>query len=61
MLRMMTEMPPGTIGFETVGEVDDDDWEDTVEPILRREIAEGRKVRLLYVLGPETPRSRVMP
>jgi hypothetical protein len=54
MLRMMTDMPAGTIGFETVGEVDDDDWEYTVEPVLRREIADGRKVRLLYVLGPET-------
>ena len=54
MFRMITEMPAGTIGFETVGEVDDDDWEATVEPMLRKEIAEGRKVRLLYVLGPET-------
>ena len=54
MLRQMTDMPAGTIGFEAVGEVDDDDWEDAVEPVLRREIADGRKVRLLYVLGPES-------
>ena len=54
MLRQLKDMPVGTIGFEAVGEVEDDDWEDTVEPVLRREIAEGRKVRLLYVLGPET-------
>src|SRR2546423_15230809 len=53
MLRQMSEMPAGTIGFEAVGEVEDDDWEDTVEPLLREEIAEGRKVRLLYVMGPE--------
>jgi hypothetical protein len=46
-------MPAGTIGFEAVGEVDDDDWEETVEPVLRREAAENRKVRLLYLLGPE--------
>ena len=52
MLRRMKDMPVGTIGFEAVGEVEDDDWEDTVEPVLREEIAEGRKVRLLYVLGP---------
>jgi hypothetical protein len=51
MLRRMSSMPAGTIGFEAVGEVDDDDWEETVEPVLRREIAEGRKVRLLYLLG----------
>jgi hypothetical protein len=54
MLREMTDLPVGTIGFEAVGEVEDDDWEDTVEPVLRREIAEGRKVRLLYLIGPET-------
>src|SRR5829696_10151112 len=53
MLRAMTDMPPGTIGFQAVGEVEDDDWEEAVEPVLRREIAEGRKVRLLYLLGPE--------
>ncbi len=43
----------GTIGFEAIGEVEDDDWERAVEPVLRGEIAEGRKVRLLYLLGPE--------
>jgi hypothetical protein len=51
MLRAMSEMPPGTIGFEARGEVEDDDWEHTVEPVLRREIADGHKVKLLYVLG----------
>jgi hypothetical protein len=50
----MTDMPVGTIGFEAVGDVEDDDWEETVEPVLRQEIAEGRKVRLLYLLGPAT-------
>jgi hypothetical protein len=54
MLRRITDMPAGTIGFEAVGEVEDDDWQDSVEPVLREEIAEGRKVRLLYLLGPET-------
>jgi len=53
MLRRMTDMPAETIGFEAVGEVEDDDWEHMVEPVLRREIAEGHKVRLLYLLGPD--------
>ncbi|MFZ1924948.1 MAG: STAS/SEC14 domain-containing protein [Solirubrobacteraceae bacterium] len=44
-------MPAGTIGFEAVGEVEDDDWEETVEPVLRQEIAAGRNVRLLYLIG----------
>jgi hypothetical protein len=53
VLRRMHDMPVGTIGFEAVGEVEDDDWEETVEPVLRREIATGAKLRLLYLLGPE--------
>ena len=53
MLRRMSDLPPGTIGFEAIGEVEDDDWEDAVEPVLRQEIAAGRKVRLLYLLGAE--------
>lgn len=53
MLRRISDMPAGTIGFEAVGEVEDDDWEEAVEPVLRREIADGRNVRLLYVYGPE--------
>ena len=52
MLRPITDMPPGTRGFEAVGELDDDDWEDAVEPVLRADIASGQKVRLLYLLGP---------
>lgn len=52
MLRRMTDMPGGTIGFEAVGKVEDDDWEEAVEPVLRQEIAEGRNVRLLYLIGP---------
>jgi hypothetical protein len=53
MLRRMSDMPAGTFGFEAVGEVEDDDWEEAVEPVLRREMAEGQKIRLLYLLGPE--------
>src|SRR5215471_361977 len=53
MLRPMSDMPVGTIGFEAIGELEDDDWEKTVEPVLRREIAADRKVRLLYLLGAE--------
>ena len=44
MLRRIRDMPSGTLGFEAVGKVEDDDWEDAVEPVLRSEIAEGEKV-----------------
>jgi hypothetical protein len=52
MLHQMTDMPAGTLGFEARGEVEDDDFEHVVEPVLRREIANGQKVRLLYLVGP---------
>jgi hypothetical protein len=53
MLQAIDDMPTGTIGFRAIGEVDDDDWERAVEPVLRREAADGRKLRLLYLLGPD--------
>jgi hypothetical protein len=53
MLKQIPDMPVGTIGFEAIGKVEDDDFEHAVEPVLRGEIAAGRKIRLLYLLGPE--------
>jgi hypothetical protein len=51
MLRRIEDMPVGTVGFERIGEVEDDDWEHVVEPVLRQVIADGGKIRLLYLLG----------
>jgi hypothetical protein len=53
MLRRIPDMPAGTVGFEAIGKVEDDDFEHAVEPVLRAEIAAGRKIRLLYLLGAE--------
>ena len=52
MLRKIYDMPAGTLGFEAVGDVDDDDVEDVLAPALRNWTAERGKIRLLYVLGP---------
>src|SRR3954466_12130794 len=52
MLQRMKDMPAGTIGFEAIGEVEDDDWGGAAEPLLRERIAAGEKVRLLYLMGP---------
>ena len=51
MLKRIYDMPAGTLGFEAVGEVDDDDIEDVLAPALRQWVADHGKVRLLYVLG----------
>jgi hypothetical protein len=53
MLQAIDDMPAGTVGFKAIGEVDDDDWERAVEPVLRQQAADGRGIRLLYLLGPE--------
>jgi hypothetical protein len=51
MLKKIYNMPAGTLGFEAVGEVNDDDVEKVLAPALRRWMAERGKIRLLYVLG----------
>jgi len=47
MLRRIDNMPAGTIGFEAIGDVEDDDWEEVVEPTLKEWIGKGDKVRML--------------
>jgi hypothetical protein len=51
MLRKIHDMPAGTLGFEAVGEVDDDEIEKVLSPVLRDWVAERGKIRLLYLLG----------
>ena len=51
MLKKIYNMPAGTLGFEAVGEVDDDDVEKVLAPALRQWVATRGKIRLLYVLG----------
>ena len=53
MFKQMFDMPPGTVGFEAVGDIDDDDFEDVVAPVLRQQIASGHNLRVLYLLGPQ--------
>ena len=51
MLTRIHDMPAGTLGFEAVGEVDDDDVEKVLVPALTQWVAQRGKIRLLYVLG----------
>jgi hypothetical protein len=52
MLRAITDLPTGVIGFEAVGEVHSDDYRDVLRPAIDAAAAAG-PVRLVYVLGPE--------
>ncbi len=50
MITPITDMPPGTIGFEATGEVTAGDYEKVLAPALRSAVEAG-SVRLLYLLG----------
>jgi hypothetical protein len=48
MLEVLTGLPDGVIGFEAVGTVHSDDYEQTLIPALE---AADQPLRLVYVLG----------
>ena len=50
MIKIIENMPPGTIGLEAVGKVTDDDYRDVLVPAVSTAL-ERNDVRLLYVLG----------
>ena len=49
MIKVIENMPAGTIGFEASGKVTDDDYETVLVPAVRAALEAG-EVRLLYVL-----------
>lgn len=51
MIKPLSDLPHNVVGFEAVGEVHSDDYENTLLPLLDAAIADSGKVRLLYVLG----------
>jgi hypothetical protein len=46
-------MPAGVIGLEAVDDVEKEDYENLIVPLIDKAIAESGKVRLVYVLGHE--------
>ena len=50
MIKVIDNMPPGTIGLEAVGKVTEDDYRDVLVPAVVAALERG-DVRLLYVLG----------
>ena len=53
MIRLLSGMPAGVLGFEAIDDVEKEDYENVVVPVVNKAIAEHGKVRLVYVLGPE--------
>lgn len=53
MIRILSDMPAGVLGFEAVDDVEQEDYEHVLVPALENAIAEHGKVRAVYVLGKE--------
>ncbi len=53
MFRPIFDLPPGVIGYSAVGKVTADDYGKVLIPEIEAKIAEGGKLRFLYVAGPE--------
>ena len=52
-MQLIEDLPDDVVGVRADGEVDDDDYEDVLEPAIADRLTRHDKVRLLYVLGPE--------
>ena len=53
MLETITDLPKGIEGVKAVGEVSKEDYEHAFVPMLARARREGRRIRVLYQIGPE--------
>jgi hypothetical protein len=53
MIRVIDNMPPGTLGLEAVGKVTADDYRDVLAPAVEQEAVDGKGLRVMYVLGEE--------
>lgn len=53
MIRVLSDMPPGVLGLEAVDDVEKEDYDNVVVPVVEQAIEQHGKVRLVYVLGHE--------
>ena len=52
MVELIPDMPPGTLGFRVSGHLTREDYGVLVPP-LREAVEAGRRLRVLYAIGPE--------
>jgi hypothetical protein len=50
MIETLDDMPPGTLGFLAKGEIEREDYDDVLVPALRAALADGGRLRALYVI-----------
>ena len=53
MFRPIFELPAGVIGYSAVGKISHDDYNKVLIPEIEAKIAEGGKLRFLFLAGPE--------
>ncbi|HEY2654029.1 MAG TPA: STAS/SEC14 domain-containing protein [Solirubrobacteraceae bacterium] len=49
MIELLTDMPPGTVGFRVAGKIEREDYDNVLRPELERALKAG-KLRTLYVI-----------
>jgi hypothetical protein len=50
MVERLQDMPPGTLGFRATGQITREDYADVLVPELHKALAEGGRLRTLYVI-----------
>lgn len=53
MLERLTDLPPGIDGVKATGKVSKHDYDEVMEPLINTARCEGRRLRLLYEIGPD--------
>jgi len=53
MIRIMSELPLGVLGFEAVGKVTAQDYQTVMMPEVEQVIDDGERLRVIYYLGPD--------
>ena len=53
MMERIPGLPDNVVGVRATGEVEDDDYEDVLDPAIAEALQTHDKIRLLYVLGEE--------
>ena len=53
MAEVILDMPPGTLGFRVSGRLTRDDYAEVLVAPLREAVEAGRRLRVLYAIGPE--------
>ena len=50
VIELLTDMPPGTIGFRAAGEIEREDYDEVLAPQLHRALEAGGGLRTLYLI-----------